>query len=58
MLLGKKMAIFYWEWGQNSAPREGQKIPCQAYLFELRSTPIKVYFFGKDFDVNFLDLSL
>ena len=22
------MAIFYWEWGQNLAPREGQKMPC------------------------------
>ena len=22
------MAIFDWEWGRNSAPREGQKIPC------------------------------
>ena len=23
----KKVAIFDWEWGQNSAPREGQKSP-------------------------------
>ena len=28
MVLGKKAAIFDWEWGRNSAPREGQKIPC------------------------------
>ena len=28
MVLGKKFAIFGWEWGRNSAPREGQKIPC------------------------------
>ena len=27
MVLGKKMAIFDWEWGRNSAPRDGQKIP-------------------------------
>ena len=27
MVLGKKVAIFDWEWGLNSAPREGQKIP-------------------------------
>ena len=27
MVLGKKVAIFDWEWGRNSAPREGQKIP-------------------------------
>ena len=26
MVLGKKVAIFYWEWGRNSAPREGQKM--------------------------------
>ena len=28
MVFGKKVAIFDWEWGQNSAPRDGQKIPC------------------------------
>ena len=28
MVLGKKVAIFDWEWGQNSAPGEGQKMPC------------------------------
>ena len=27
MVLGKKMAIFDWEWGRNLAPREGQKMP-------------------------------
>ena len=27
MVLGKRVAIFDWEWGRNSAPREGQKIP-------------------------------
>ena len=27
MVLGKKVEIFDWEWGQNSAPREGQKMP-------------------------------
>ena len=27
MVLGKKVAIFDWEWGRNSAPSEGQKIP-------------------------------
>ena len=26
MALGKNVAVFDWEWGQNSAPREGQKI--------------------------------
>ena len=25
--LGKKVAIFDWEWGRNSAPRVGQKMP-------------------------------
>ena len=27
MVLEKKVAIFDWEWGRNSAPREGQKMP-------------------------------
>ena len=27
MVLGKKMASFDWDWGRNSAPREGQKMP-------------------------------
>ena len=25
--IGKKVAIFDWEWGRNSTPRDGQKIP-------------------------------
>ena len=25
---GKNVAIFDWEWGRNSAPRDGQKRPC------------------------------
>ena len=28
MVLGKKVTIFDWEWGQNLAPRDGQKRPC------------------------------
>ena len=28
MILGKKVDILYCEWGQNSAPRAEQKIPC------------------------------
>ena len=28
MVLGKKVAIFAWEWGQNLAPRDGQERPC------------------------------
>ena len=28
MVLGKKVTIFDWEWGRNSAPRDGQKRPC------------------------------
>ena len=27
MVLGKKVAIFDWKWGRNSAPTEGQKMP-------------------------------
>ena len=30
---GKKVAIFDWEWGQNFAPRDGQKIPCRLTTF-------------------------
>ena len=28
LVLGKNVAIFDWEWGRNSAPRDGQKRPC------------------------------
>ena len=28
MALGKEVALFHWKWGQNSAPRERQEIPC------------------------------
>ena len=34
MVLGKRVAIFYWEWGRNSAPRDGQKSPCQSTIFQ------------------------
>ena len=30
MVLGKKVAIFDWEWGQNLPPRDGQNNPLQA----------------------------
>ena len=26
--IGKNVATFNWDWGRNSVPREGQKIPC------------------------------
>ena len=29
MVLGKKVAIFDWEWVRNWAPRKGQKMPCK-----------------------------
>ena len=32
MVLGKKVSIFDWEWGRNSAPRDGQKRPCWGSL--------------------------
>ena len=32
MVLGKKVAFFYLEWGRNSAHREGQKIPWKTSL--------------------------
>ena len=28
MVLGKRVAIFDWEWARKWAPRDGQKIPC------------------------------
>ena len=27
MAFGKKVAVFDWEWGRNSVPRKGQKMP-------------------------------
>ena len=30
--IGRKVAIFDLEWGLNSAPREGQKIPCKVRI--------------------------
>ena len=27
----EKIATFDWEWGRNSAPRDGQKIPCSVF---------------------------
>ena len=32
MVLGKKVAIFDWELGRNSAPRDGQKRPCMVII--------------------------
>ena len=34
MVLRKKVAIFDWEWGRNSAPRDGQKRPCYNAMFD------------------------
>ena len=30
----KKVAIFGWEWGRNSAPSEEQKIPCHTIFIK------------------------
>ena len=36
MVLGKKVTIFDWECGRNSAPRDGQKRPCyRSYKYML-----------------------
>ena len=40
-LIGKKVAIFDWEWGRNSTPREGQKIPCMFILGVMIARMIK-----------------
>ena len=32
MVLGKNVTVFDWEWGRNSAPRDGQKRPWPIYL--------------------------
>ena len=32
MVFGKKVTIFDWEWGRNSAPRDGQKRPWRKTL--------------------------
>ena len=36
MGLGKKVASFDWERGLNSAPRDGQKIPCDVIGWSVR----------------------
>ena len=36
MVLGKKVAIFDWEWGQNSAVEKGRKYPGQIQYTEYR----------------------
>ena len=36
MVLEKKVAIFYWEWGRTSAPRDGQKFPCFAFVVRMQ----------------------
>ena len=38
MVLGKKVAIFDWEWGRISAPRDGQKIPWKIKFVLANST--------------------
>ena len=35
MVLGKKVNIFDWEWGRNLAPRDWQKVPCNAPFITL-----------------------
>ena len=32
LVLGRKVALFDWELGRNSAPREGQKIPWPMFV--------------------------
>ena len=41
MVLGKKVTIFDWEWGRNSAPRDGQKRPCAGSIFLFIQEKIK-----------------
>ena len=41
MVLGKNVAFFDWEWGPNSALREGQKVPC-IYTGEIHAGKVKV----------------
>ena len=41
MVLGKMWLFFDWEWGPNSAPREGQKIPC-IYAGEMHPGKVKL----------------
>ena len=38
MVLGKKVAIFELEWGRISAPRDGQKRPCN--LMHLKESKV------------------
>ena len=43
MVLGKIEAIFDWEWGRNSAPRDGQKIACLPFTLLLLSALSSAY---------------
>ena len=36
MVLGKNVAVFDWEWGRTSAPRDVQKILCLPLFFDLQ----------------------
>ena len=44
MVLGKMVAILDWEWGRNSAPRDGQKSPWESIFFCIVGLPL----FGKE----------
>ena len=51
--IGKKVAIFDWEWGRNSAPREEQKIPCNAPLNVHADLSSRFKFREINFGLNF-----
>ena len=43
MVLGEKVAIFDWEWGRNSAPRDGQKAPCMRSRYTFPRSRINIH---------------
>ena len=47
MVLGKNVSIFNWELGRNSAPRDGQKIPCTVKIFVHLNLCYYIYCFMK-----------
>ena len=46
MVLGKKVAIFDWEWGRNLAPKDRQKIPCKVFIMLNIASPVFIQLHG------------
>ena len=52
--IGKRVAILDWEWGGDSAPRDGQKIPCSSLYFN--STTVNKIQLSSDSTCSILEM--